>query len=43
MASEVLFVCRVTSNIIGIGAVERSWVDIKIIKSGKISAISSFL
>ena len=34
-------VCRVTSNVIGIGASERSWGDVKIIKPGKTSAISS--
>ena len=27
--------CRVTSKVLGIGAAERSWGDIKIIKSGK--------
>ena len=32
---------RVTSKFLGIGAAKRSWGDIKIIKSGKISAISS--
>ena len=33
--------CRVTSKVIGIGAAERSWDDVKTIKSGKISAIRS--
>ena len=33
--------CRVTSKVIGIGAVERSWGGIKTIKSGKRSDISS--
>ena len=33
--------CRVTSEVLGIGASERSWGDLKTIKSGKISAISS--
>ena len=33
--------CRVTSKVLGIVAVERSWGDVKTIKSGKISAISS--
>ena len=33
--------CRETSKIIGIGAAERSWGDIKMIKSGKRSSISS--
>ena len=28
-------VCRVTSNFLGIGASERSWGDVKTIKSGK--------
>ena len=32
---------RVTSKVLGIGAAERSWGDVKIIKSGKRSAISS--
>ena len=27
--------CRVTSNIPGIGSIERSWVDVKTIKPGK--------
>ena len=35
------FACRVTSKVIGIGAAERSWGDVKTIKSGKRSAISS--
>ena len=33
--------CRVTSKVLGIGEAERSWGDIKTIKSGKISAIIS--
>ena len=33
--------CRVTSNVLGIDAAERSWVDVKTIKSGKVYAISS--
>ena len=33
--------CTVTSKVIGIGAVECSWGDVKTIKSVKISAISS--
>ena len=33
--------CRVTSKVLGIGAAESSWGDVKTIKSGKISAISS--
>ena len=33
--------CRVTSKVIGIGAAERSWGDVKTIKSGKRSVISS--
>ena len=33
--------CRVTSKIIGIGSAERSWGDIKTIKPGNISALSS--
>ena len=33
--------CTVTSKVLGIGASERSWGDVNIIKSGKISAISS--
>ena len=33
--------CRVTSKVLGIGAAERSWGDIKTIKSGKRSDISS--
>ena len=33
--------CIVISRIIGNGAVERYWVDVKTIKSDKISAISS--
>ena len=35
------FACRVTSKVLGIGSAERSWGDVKTIKSGKISAISS--
>ena len=33
--------CRVTSKFLGIGTAERSWFDVKTIKSGEISAISS--
>ena len=33
--------CRVTSKVLGVGAVERSWGDLKTIKSGKRSAIRS--
>ena len=33
--------CRVTSKIIGIGSAERSWDDVKTIKSGKRSALGS--
>ena len=33
--------CRVTSKVLGIVASERSWCDVKIIKSGKRSTISS--
>ena len=33
--------CRVTSKVLGIVASERSWGDVKTIKSGKRSAISS--
>ena len=33
--------CRVTLKVLGIGAAERSWGDVKTIKSGKRSAISS--
>ena len=33
--------CRVTSKVLGIGAEERSWDDVKTIKSEKRSAISS--
>ena len=32
--------CRVTSKVAGIGACERSWGDVKVIKSGKRSALS---
>ena len=32
---------RVTSKVLGIGAEERSWGDVKTIKYGKISSISS--
>ena len=35
------FACRVTSKVLRIGAAERSWGDVKTIKSGKISAIIS--
>ena len=35
--------CRVTSKIIGISADERSWGDVKTIKYGKRSAISSYI
>ena len=35
------FACRVTSKFLVIGAAERSWGDVKTIKFGKISAISS--
>ena len=33
--------CRVTSKILGIGYAERSWGDVKTIKSGKRSALGS--
>ena len=33
--------CRVTSKVLVIGAAERSWGDVKTIKYGKRSAISS--
>ena len=33
--------CRVTSKILGIGYSDRSWGDVKTIKSGKISALGS--
>ena len=33
--------CRVTSKVLGIGAAERSWGDVKTIKSGKRSTINS--
>ena len=33
--------CRVTSKVLGIGVTERSWGDVKTIKSGKRSAIIS--
>ena len=33
--------CRVTSKVLGIGAAERSWGEVKTIKSGKRSTISS--
>ena len=33
--------CRVTSKFLGIGATKRSWGDVKTIKSGKRSAVSS--
>ena len=35
--------CRVTSKVLGIGATESSWGDVKKIKSGKRSAISSYV
>ena len=35
--------CRVTSKVLVICAVERSWGDVKTIKSGKRSAISSYV
>ena len=34
-------VCRFKSKVLGVGAKERSWGDVKTIKSGKRSAISS--
>ena len=37
----VFVACRVTSKILGIGYAERSWGDVKIIKSEKISALGS--
>ena len=37
----VFFVCRVTSKVLGIGAEERYWGDVKTIIYGEISAISS--
>ena len=37
----VFVACRVISKVLGIGVAERSWGDVKIIKSGKISAIRS--
>ena len=33
--------CRVNSKMLGIGSAEHSWVDVKTIKSGKISALGS--
>ena len=33
--------CRVTSKVLGIGAAERYWVNVKTIKSGEISTINS--
>ena len=33
--------CRVTSEILGIGSAERSWGDVKTIRSGNISALGS--
>ena len=33
--------CRLTSKVLGIGAAENCWGEVKIIKSGKRSAISS--
>ena len=35
--------CRFTSKILEIGAAESSWIDVKTIKSGKISAISIYV
>ena len=35
--------CRVTSKVLVIGAVELSWGEVKIIKSGKRPAISSYV
>ena len=35
--------CRVTSKVLGVGAIERSWGEVKTIKSGKRYAISSDL
>ena len=35
--------CRFTSKVLGIGASERSWGDVKTIKSGKISYIVSYV
>ena len=37
------FAFRVTSKVLGIGAAERSWGDVKTIKYGKRSAISSYV
>ena len=37
----VFLVCRFKSKVLGVGAKERSWGDVKTIKSGKRSAISS--
>ena len=37
----VIFACRVTSKVLGIGAAEGYWGDVKMIKSGKRYAISS--
>ena len=37
----VFFACRVTSKVLGTGEAERSWGDVKTIKSGEISDISS--
>ena len=37
----VFVACRFTSNVLGIGAAEHSWGDVKTIKSRKRSAISS--
>ena len=33
--------CRVTSKVLGISSSESSWGDVKTIKSGKMSAVSS--
>ena len=50
MASEILLTvhqsscflaCRVTQNILGIRSADRSWGDVKTIKSGKISDLGS--
>ena len=35
------FACRVTLKVIGVGAAERYWGDVKTLKSGKRSAISN--
>ena len=36
-----IFACKVTSKVLGIGAAERCWDDLKKIKPGKRSDISS--